>query len=79
MRSYELALVSESVVATILDHSEERLGESARERARTPRAVVEVPRHSLIYRQRTTDLVQVARILHEVIDMRRQLPTAHGR
>ena len=47
----------------------------SRERARTPDGVVQRPRHFLIYGRLENDILEVGRILHERMDIKRHLPS----
>jgi len=50
----------------------------SRERARTDGAIVRRPRHFLLYRAMTPDLVGIGRVLHDAMDLERNLPLDYG-
>jgi toxin ParE1/3/4 len=45
----------------------------SRERARIEDGVVQAPRHFVVYRQFSREIVVVLRVLHEAMDLRRRL------
>ena len=50
----------------------------ARERARTSDGIVRQPRHLLLYRAVSPDVVGVGRVLHEAMEIERHIPVEYG-
>lgn len=50
----------------------------SRERARTADGIVRRPRHFLLYRRAGSDAVGIGRVLHDAMDMERNLPFDDG-
>jgi toxin ParE1/3/4 len=50
----------------------------SRERARTDDGIVRRPRHFFLYRAMTPDMVGIGRVLHDAMDIERNLPLDYG-
>jgi toxin ParE1/3/4 len=50
----------------------------SRERARTEHGIVQRPRHLLLYRHVSVDLLGVGRVLHDAMDIARHVPREFG-
>ena len=50
----------------------------SRERARTNDGIVRRPRHFLLYRMTNPDVIGIGRVLHDAMDIARNLPLDYG-